>query len=223
MKHLVVGQGEVGKSLFNVLKKHFEVFAHDPKMGLLYENKDIDVLHICIPYTRNFVQITKKYQKTFSPKIMIIHSTVAIGTTEKIKGAVHSPIRGVHPNLEKGIKTFVKFFGGPKAKEASVLFEGIGIKTKISKNSRDSEAMKLWSTEQYRHFILLNKKIYKFCKDNGLNFDFVYTEANKTYNEGYTKLGMSNVVRPILRHVDGPIGGHCVEPNHKILGRKKKK
>jgi hypothetical protein len=57
----------------------------------------------------------------------------------------------------------------------------------------------------------------KICKKEKVNFDDVATEFNKTYNEGYTKLGKKNVVRPVLFVDDKPIGGHCVVPNAKIL------
>ena len=57
----------------------------------------------------------------------------------------------------------------------------------------------------------------KICKKEKVNFDDVATEFNKTYNEGYSKLGMKNVIRPVLFAPEGGIGGHCVVPNAKIL------
>jgi len=40
---------------------------------------------------------------------------------------------------------------------------------------------------------------------------------NKQYNDGYTKLGKSNVVRPVLTPPSGKIGGHCVSQNFELL------
>jgi len=65
--------------------------------------------------------------------------------------------------------------------------------------------------------IALNKYIHKWCVQNGIDFDIAYTEFNKTYNDGYEKLGKLNVVRPYLKHMDGKIGGHCVMPNLDFL------
>jgi UDP-N-acetyl-D-mannosaminuronate dehydrogenase len=134
-------------------------------------------------------------------------------------GIVHSPIRGVHPNLAKGIKTFVKYFGGKDAKKAASIFSRLGIKTKVFKEAKTTEALKLWDTTQYGRLIMLEKEIHEWCKENKVDFKAVYTEANKDYNEGYTKLGRPEVVRPYLKHVEGPIGGHCVTPNAKLLGK----
>jgi UDP-N-acetyl-D-mannosaminuronate dehydrogenase len=133
---------------------------------------------------------------------------------------VHSPIRGVHPHLAKGIKTFVKYFGGKKAKEAAKVFERLGVKTKVFKDARTTEAIKLWDTSQYGRLIMLEKEIHQWCKENKIDFDAVYTQANKDYNTGYVALGRPEVVRPYLKHMPGPIGGHCVTPNSKLLGIK---
>ena len=68
--------------------------------------------------------------------------------------------------------------------------------------------------------IMLEKEIYKYCKDNNLDFDIVYSDSNRTYNYGYNKLDKKNVIRPILKQVDGKIGGHCIVSNAKILSEK---
>ena len=60
----------------------------------------------------------------------------------------------------------------------------------------------------------------KLCDEHNLDFMEVMTKYNNTYNEGYTKLGKLNVVRPVLYPTD-KIGGHCVIPNAKLLPRTK--
>lgn len=212
MTHLIVGYGEVGKAIHKVLGKADWL---DLDKGNA-RDQGYDVLHISIPYSKHFQQNVKELKNRYNPKLVIVHSTVPIGTCKKL-GAVHSPIRGVHPNLAKGIKTFVKFFGGAQAKEASLIFKKLGIKTHCTPNSNNTEAMKLWDTSQYGAMILLNKEIYNFCKQYQLDFNVVYTEANKTYNEGYTKLGRKEVVRPYLKYIPGKIGGHCVIQNSHLF------
>ncbi len=211
--HLVIGNGEVGSALRQVLKKTDVI---DLNLRSVNANK-YDYLHICMPYKdEKFIKIVQSYQKEFQPKLTIIHSTVPIGTSRKCD-AVHSPIRGVHPNLAQGIRTFVKYFGGEKAKQAADIFKKLGIKVKAYKESETTEAIKLWDTTQYGWMIMLEKEIYKWCQKNGLDFATIYQEANRDYNQGYVKLGRSEVVRPYLSHKDGPIGGHCVIPNAHLL------
>lgn len=203
MTSLIIGYGEVGQALHKIVG------------GDVYDEKtegQFDVLHICFPFSKTFIKSVKDYQKKFEPNLTIIHSTVKLGTSRKL-GAVHSPIRGVHPNLELGIRTFVKFFGGKQSKEAASIFENLGLKTECSPNQEDTEALKLWDTTQYGAMILLNKEIHKWCEENRVDFNFVYGRGNETYNEGYTKLGRQEVVRPILKYTEGKIGGHCVVPN----------
>ena len=230
MKQIVVGLGEVGSALLNILQcdgydpnKSFltsdphnqETYPFFWRDGQIYYG-DYDVLHVAFPYFDKFEETVREYQNLFHPKLTIIHSSVPVGTSREVE-AVHSPIRGVHPYLEKGIRTFVKYFGGEKAEDAAKIFSDLGIKTKVTDYSETTEAAKLWDTTQYGISILLNKEIYKFCKAKSIDFDIVYTDFNKTYNEGYTKLGMPHVVRPYLKHMEGKIGGHCVVPNAKLL------
>ena len=47
-------------------------------------------------------------------------------------------------------------------------------------------------------------------------FDEVMSLYNQTYNDGYSKLGKINVIRPVL-NPGNKIGGHCVIPNLKLL------
>lgn len=212
MRHLIVGYGEVGKALHKVLGR---AFIQD----VLFETwwgAPVDMVHICIPYSKDFKRTVKFYKRLKVP--VIIHSTVPLGTSKGLK-VTHSPIRGVHPNLAKGIKTFVKYVGGPDAKVAAKAFKDAGIKVKILKDSRTCEALKLWDTTQYGRLIMLQKEIYAWCKKNKVPFEEVYTEANRDYNAGYVSLGRPEVVRPYLKNVPGPIGGHCVQPNAKLLGK----
>jgi len=216
MKIGILGYGEIGRAIAK--------FYIHPKIKDLKRNdglEGIEILHVCIPYSKSFIEIVKKEISEYNPKLTIIHSTVPLGTTKKIGGSiVHSPCRGVHPNLFQGLKTFVKYIGFDNhsaGRLAQEHFRSLGLETLCCYDSRNTEAMKLWDTTQYGMFIILNKEIYKYCKKNKLNFDFVYTIANFSYNKGYTKLNKKNVVRPYLNYVPGEIGGHCVIPNCHLL------
>lgn len=211
-RHVVVGLGEVGSALKDVLCCD----GYD-KDDLL--DKEYFILHICIPYTKQFVDIVKEYQKKTNCFITVVHSTVPIGTCEQL-GAIHSPIRGVHPNLKEGIETFVKYFGGEGTTTKIVMsdFNKFGITTEYVGSSKTSEAIKLWDTTIYGVNIELEKFIHAYCEGQGVDFKYVYTNANQTYNDGYERLGKPQFKKYILKHIEGPIGGHCVEPNKKLLG-----
>jgi UDP-N-acetyl-D-mannosaminuronate dehydrogenase len=214
MKQLVIGLGEVGSAIQNILGCD----GYDVNGGLPQEAQ-YDVLHICFPYSDGFAGSVKAYMLEWKPSLVVVHSSVPVGTCDK-EGWVHSPIRGVHPNLEQGIKTFVKYFGCEDAKladKAAEPFRAQGINCFYCPSAAETEALKLWDTTQYGIQIMLEKHIHDWCEKHGLDSSIIYTHANCTYNYGYTRLGMEHVVRPFLNHMDGPIGGHCVIPNAHLL------
>lgn len=220
MKHLVIGyKGEVGSAVKKVLEEKHDVTGLDRGNVDDLPEKGFDVLHICIPYNDEFVNEVKRYKNLFLKEggIVINHSTVPIGTSDELD-AVHSPIRGIHPHLYDGVKTFTKYFGGKHAPEASAFFKECGVETICTANAKETEAMKMWSTTYYGWNIIFEKMVHEYCEEHGLDFNLVYTHSNMTYNIGYTKLKKFEVIRPVLRHMKGKIGGHCIVPNCELLG-----
>lgn len=219
MNHMVIGLGEVGQAVFDVLRAHDDYAVgwqdvsdrHVPYKGRTH------VMHVAIPYSKSFEYIVRGYIGTYAPELVIVHATVPIGTCDSNEW-VHSPVRGVHPNIAQGIRTFVKYFGGKRSEQAADVFGALGIKVVAVPHARDCEAAKLWDTTQYGVQIVLMKAIYAWCKERGVDFELVYREFNRTYNQGYAALGRPEVARPYLKHVPGPIGGHCVIPNLPLLG-----
>jgi len=211
--NLVIGnRGQIGSALQKILD--CDGIDQNEFMTRTY-----DVLHIAIPYSDTFVETVGDYMTRYKPLLVIVHSTVPLGTTRKLgPKAVHSPCRGVHPDLEQGIRTFVKFFGGDQADRASQIFKNRGVPVRIVDTPETTEAMKLWDTTVYGFNILIEKMLHQYCEKNGVDFNVVNTESAQTYNEGYAKLGKPHFSKYVLKHVDGPIGGHCVRPNVELLG-----
>jgi len=221
----ILGYGEVGKAISKFYRK--------PRIKDVKRNdglKGVEVLHICIPWNEKFIGIAVKEIKNSQPKLTIIHSTIAPGTTKKIinklprnlKTVVHSPVRGVHPHLYKGIKTFIKYVGAENknaGRAAEKHLRSIGIKTKLFTPAATTELGKLLDTTYYGVAIAWHGEMEKICKETGVKFDDAVTDFNLTYNDGYVKLGKKNVIRPVLfpPTKTGGIGGHCVIPNAKIL------
>lgn len=215
MNHLVIGLGEVGKAVRAVLNCEGLDIKKRP-----VQHSQYDMLHICFPWdpaTDTFVPAVKEYVKKYVPKYVVVHSTVPVGTCDA-HGWIHSPVRGVHPNLELGIRTFTKYFGGINSDVPAREFHELGIETVATTHARDTEAIKLWDTTVYGMMIVIEKEIFKWCSENNVDFSLVYQHATKTYNKGYRELGREEVVRPFLKHIEGKIGGHCVIPNAKLLG-----
>lgn len=219
----IFGVGQIGQAI-NKLYKHGCYLKDKNGLYMGFPNK-LDILHVCIPYGENFIRDISAEIIVHDPDMVIIHSTVAIGTTTEIqrkfnkKIIAHSPVRGVHPNLYKSLKTFVKYIGINyyHGEEVARHFKKLGMKCKIVTPPEATEAGKLWSTTQYGMMILIQKEIKKFCDEHGIDFNIVYREFNETYNQGYKKMKMRNVIRPVLKHIPGKIGGHCVIPNCKLL------
>lgn len=220
----IVGFGEIGKGLYDVYNEFetYEIVSYD--ISFKTENKDklvgCDILNICIPYCDNFVEIVNAYIKTYVPFLTIIHSTVRPGTTKLLYGNVcHSPVRGIHPHLKDGIKTFLKYIGSEDRQIGEFYqkhLNDLGINSYICENSITSEFAKLIDTTYYGVCIAFHNEINELCEKYNLSFDEVMTKYNSSYNEGYSFLGKQNVIRPVL--IPGnKIGGHCVVPNVNIL------
>ena len=230
MKIGIVGHGQVGQAVAKLYsetdtsKSWFsfdKILIYDPYQDMMDDISNVDILNVCIPYTKDFVSIVKDLP---TPNwYTVIHSTVPVGTTEKFGHKfLHSPVRGVHPNLYEGLKTFVKFIGGDEqlAEAYSGHLKTLGIETHICKDAKTTELSKLADTTYYGLCIAFTSDIKKLCDEYDLDFMEVMTKYNNTYNEGYKKLGKPNVVRPVLYPTD-KIGGHCVIPNAKLLPRTK--
>ena len=74
MKQLVVGLGETGGPLFDILYATFgkSVVGYDLEKQPKKPKGKVNVLHICIPYLHNFIEVVKEYQKTYKPSYTII-------------------------------------------------------------------------------------------------------------------------------------------------------
>lgn len=213
--HLVIGAGEVGAALADVLHPHHRTHIRD-----IADNDGgpirADTLHICYPWSETFTADTLRYQAQYNPSLVIVHSTVPVGTCDPHHW-VHSPIRGKHPDLTTGIATFAKHLGGHLASQAAEAFTQCGITPVIHPRARDTEAGKLWELTQYGLQIAICKQIHDWCQVNDIDFHTVYTAFAITYNHGWARLGQPQYTRPLLVPTPGTIGGHCVVQGSTLL------
>jgi UDP-N-acetyl-D-mannosaminuronate dehydrogenase len=221
----ILGYGEIGKSLFSLYKEN-NIIPYIKDLNINQFNK-IDILNVCIPYDKNFVIIISEEINKLNPKLIIVHSTVPIGTIRKIEKnisnknkIVHSPVRGNHPKLKKSLKVFIKYIGSNDKKGASLTkkhFKLLGIKSNTLKSSEHTEAFKLFCTSYYGLCILWHNEMKKICDKFDLNFNLI-KKWNESYNQGYFNLKQKKFNRPILDYPkNNKIGGHCIISNAKIL------
>jgi hypothetical protein len=210
---IIIGMGEVGRAVKQVMSKAHQTAGYDSKMSDTMpwvENDEMKVLHVCIPFSLVFDDHVRNYQKLFKPNYTIVHSTVPVGTCNALD-VYHSPIRGVFPYLAESLTEFITYLA-PKNSELKAYLQQTGMDVKCVADTNTTEAGKLWSLTAYALSILLEKEMYKWCEVNDVDYTIAYKHFTHTYNAGYNALGMSNYTRPILEHMDGLIGGHCVLP-----------
>lgn len=208
-KAIIVGFGEVGQALQGIFGcRAVDVAGH--------ETMHYDYIHIAFGYSEAFEDEVRKYQELYTPKYTIIHSTVPVGTSKRL-GAIHSPIRGMHPNLELGVRVHRKFLGGDKAWEVAEYFRDHGLRVIVCDSSDTTELGMLLGTECYRINIEFAQRAKELCEKHGVNYNEAYTLFANEYNEGFQRLGMPEYTRQVLVPIKGPIGGHCLVSNSELI------
>jgi UDP-N-acetyl-D-mannosaminuronate dehydrogenase len=229
---LVVGLGEIGYTLFELLKEKdsFTVYGLDldkTKMRATSQDssklpRKIDTMHICLPCKGQdgFVVTVASYTKQFEPNLLIINSTVPPGTTKKIQKrckclVAHSPARGVHKSpdyMKWEMKRWTKYVGGADAKAAEATckhFEKLGLKVKKLKSCVETELAKLFETTYRAWMIACFQEMHRISRTFEADFDNVVDFLEDTHHV--------RLDRPIM--FPGFIGGHCLIPNTELLLR----
>lgn len=212
---VVIGLGEIGNPLSKLISRHYRVIGVDVE-PCLATSDPIDVMHVCFPFqVADFSGEVLRYIHLFRPRLTVIDSTVAVGTTRRIAGlsgssVVNSPVRGKHAHMIEDIEKYTKFIGAltPNDGElASKHFSSIGLKTKILSSPEATELAKLTETTYFGLLIAWAQQLEIYCDQAGAPYD----EVTEFYKE--------IAFLPPVRYFPGVIGGHCVMPNIEILNR----
>ena len=98
-KDLVIGLGEIGKPILKILSRSFPTTGFDINTKLMNTNEynkmqdfKTIIAHICIPYSKKFEDQVLKIISFHKPELIVIHSTVSVGTTENIQKKTKTPI-----------------------------------------------------------------------------------------------------------------------------------
>ena len=232
-KDLIIGsEGQIAKAIYKCYgnnKNKVLRYDLDSEEHILTANEDnIRCMHICIPCKDKdkFIDIVDNYIYEVKPEIVIIHSTIPLGTSREIYKhlcdktiIVHSPCKGKHPDLYKSIKqTFTKYFGViPNSDIAWHKVMGIFVKlfdkSYYAGKPENTEMAKILCTTEYAWHISIATEFKRYCKENNVDFNLVYNEFRKDYNEGYKEMGLGKFTRPMLEPCKDKILGHCVKEN----------
>jgi hypothetical protein len=218
--HIVIGHhGEVGAALFEVLSvrnpRGDEVLGIDAHQSLPQRPDGPLTMHVAIGWSENFVGAVNGYVHLLEPELVVVHSTVPVGTCDA-NGWIHSPIRGRHPHLTEGITTFTKHFAGARAAEAAQIFADRNITTRVHAVAATTELGKLTELVSYGVEIAMMQRIHALCVAHNVPFREAYTAMADTYNRGYQRLGHPHFTKPILDYQPSTsgrdeIGGHCIK------------
>ena len=225
MTDIILGMGEVGETLFDLLvDRKFDCVGIDldnTKCKKYAENDDIknpEYLHVCLPgELTGFTDIVLNWMdKIKNIQVVIIHSTVKPGTTKIIQEKssipiLFSPVRGVHRRFLNDIKKYTKF----------ISFDGIEIDSKIKidlenrfekidwmSTTKTAELAKILVDTTYYGWLINYAQITKMiCEKENVDFD----EMWKFADEIHENLGNRPKMFP------GIIRGHCVIPNLDLI------
>ena len=209
---LIIGLGEVGKPLLEIMKSRYQTFGVD--INQLASVSQCDVMHICFPFKNDkFVGQVIGYIDQYRPALTVINSTVAPGTTRRIAvesgtAVVNSPVRGKHARMQEELLHYTKFVGAvdlQSGQRAIEHFEGVGIKTKLLTSPEATEIAKLTETTYFGLLIAWAQEVERYCMELDTNYD----EVVSFYDE--------IKFFPPVKYFPDAIGGHCVMPNIAIL------
>jgi UDP-N-acetyl-D-mannosaminuronate dehydrogenase len=212
---VIVGLGEIGKPLLEIMKSRYQTFGVDINQPASVSQ--CDVMHICFPFQSDkFVRQVVEYIHQYRPALTVINSTVAPGTTRSIAvesgtAVVNSPVRGKHTRMQEELLRYTKFVGAldPRSGQRALEhFEAIGMKAKLLTSPEASEIAKLTETTYFGLMITWAQEIERYCVKLGSNYD----EVVSFYEE--------IKFLPPVKYFPGEIGGHCVMPNIDILLQK---
>src|SRR5579875_675189 len=210
---LVVGVGEVGGALANVLAHHWRVERLDLEPRPI--PRPIAVMHICFPFVHApaFEAAVASYVERFQPQLTIINSTVRPGTTAALAARcrqpmVFSPVRGKHTHMEADSLRYRKFVAATEptaAAAAQAHFAQSGMQTTQIDRPQTLELAKLAETSYFGVLIAFAQELNRYAAQ--LEGD--YDQAASFFEE--------IDFLPRCRYFPGFIGGHCVIPNLKLL------
>ena len=173
---LVIGLGEVGRPLLEVLEPFHAVIGRDLEDVLV---DDVGVLHICFPFSEAFVELTSRYVSAYRPSLVIVNSTVVPGTSRAIENCtgvptVYSPVRGKHFKMKDDVLAYDKFIAGTSGcavGQAERHFKMAGLVTQRMSSPEALEVAKLLETSYFGLLIAWAQEMDRFATALSADYD----------------------------------------------------
>jgi hypothetical protein len=210
---LVVGLGEVGRPLLQVLGAAHSAFGRDVVADRDFHG--VQILHVCIPFGLEFIATAARYVTRYRPGVVVVNSTVVPGTTRAIQEqtatpTVYSPVRGKHARMAEELRRYRKFVAGTSAEAVATVedhFAAAHVATGRMSSPESLELAKLLETSYFGVLVAWAQEMDRFAAATGAD----YAEMAGFFDE----IGFF----PPVTFQPGYIGGHCVMPNLDLLER----
>jgi len=227
-KDVVAGLGEIGTPILQLISKATPAIGYDINEKLMdkkkfekYKKLETSFVHICIPLTKNFMQNVISLDKKFTPRGIVIHSTISPGTTTKLQSRLSIPIiysatRGVHERMLYDLRRYTKFYAmepdAPRVNWASSTYENLmkkcGVNTKRMSKPIALELAKIVVDTSYYGWLITYAQLSNMMAiENKVDYDEMWSFADEIHKY----LGNRPKMFP------GLIGGHCVIPNLDLI------
>lgn len=227
-KDVVVGLGEIGGPILRLVSKSKIAVGFDINSKLVnkkklekYNSLETAFLHVCIPYNDKFIKNVISLKNRFSPKGIVIHSTIAPYTTHKLQERLPIPIiysatRGIHKRMISDLKRYTKFYSieenAPNKKWASSSFSKLMKKCHV-KTKKMSKPITLELAK-----IIVDTSYYGWLINYAQLSNIIAIQHNVNYEEMWS---FSDEIHKFLgnrpKMFPGFIGGYCVIPNLKLI------
>jgi len=170
---------------------------------------------VCIPFwdINDFSNNISVANAKCQPDYILIHSTVAVGTTRTIQArlgrstTVYSPCLGRHPDLYEDFRNYRKCFASINDYDFNRLSKGFP-HTLGGFNVETLELSKLVETTYLGLLVDFTKLVDELAHDDKAVWALSRLADARHHN------------RPIMYNDHKPIGGHCVIPNLKLFPSK---
>ena len=201
-KDVVAGLGEIGGPILRLVSKSKIAVGFDINSKLVnkkklekYSQLETTFLHICIPYNDKFIKNVISLKNRFSPKGIVIHSTIALYTTHKLQKQISVPIiysatRGVHKRMISDLKRYTKFYSieenAPNRKWAdssySRLMKTCHVKTKKMSKPITLELAKIVVDTSYYGWLINYAQLSNMIAiKNKVNYDEMWSFADEIH------------------------------------------
>jgi len=217
---IILGLGEIGLPIYNLIAEHNPgrvIRGYDPKFRGELPEGSFQFMHICFPQETNFISIIREYCKKYTPRYVIIHSTVSPGMTSCLDGEIdqslffYSPVRGnMRDGMEWSLARYTKYVAafGLEEKEWWPVMQHLaksGFNPKYVEDPESLEWAKLLDLCWYGLNIAYYQELERTVEKRNLSYSIIEEFMRSTPEESEGRAERSVFY-------GGYIGGHCVMP-----------